>query len=83
MSNKAEWLLVKRGLYYRPGSAGYTGRLDEAGRFTHAYAASCVETRGEPVSMIHEKNAGLFSPKCCDEVKLQYYREREEQDGRR
>jgi hypothetical protein len=28
------YLILKRGLYYRPGSKGYTSNRDEAGRYT-------------------------------------------------
>lgn len=48
------WLLMKRGLYYRPKAAGYTNSIAEAGRFDEAYARRDVEaTRGE-VSMMLE-----------------------------
>lgn len=48
------WLLMKRGLYYRPKAAGYTNSIAEAGRFDEAYARRDVQaTRGE-VSMMLE-----------------------------
>jgi hypothetical protein len=42
------YALVKRGLYYRGGSCGYTDRLDMAGRYTKAEAeAHCRGCSGE------------------------------------
>src|SRR3990167_4062764 len=42
------WYLIKRGLYYRPNSAGYTSVIEEAGVFSEAEASSHVRsTAGE------------------------------------
>lgn len=47
---KREFLLIKRGYYYRPNAAGYTANRDEAGRFDEVYADSHVSsTHGEVI----------------------------------
>lgn len=59
------FLLVKRGLYYRPANAGYTGLKREAGRY-HASEAPAASG----VTAIHEDDALEFSPACWEETKL-------------
>lgn len=45
------YLLVKRGLFYRPNACGYTDRLAEAGRFSPEEASDHVYPYGdEPVT---------------------------------
>ena len=34
VENDAKYLIMKRGVYYRPNNAGYTGIKDEAGRYS-------------------------------------------------
>lgn len=61
------FLLLKRGLYYRPGSKGYTGIKDHAGRYSKAEA----EAQADPacgVAMIAEVEAPDFAPKCFDDL---------------
>lgn len=61
------WLLIKRGLYWRPDSAGYTGLRREAGR----YDARESEARlNDGVTRIPEVDAPEFAPSCCMEVKM-------------
>ncbi|WP_406736328.1 hypothetical protein [Thioclava sp. GXIMD4215] len=44
---KAEYLIHKAGRgWYRPKAQGYTSRVDEAGRFTHAEAVSYSHPNG-------------------------------------
>ena len=60
------FLLMKRGLYYRPNAQGYTGIKDYAGRYTAEEAAD----RSDPVAgvtAIAETEAPEFSPKCYDD----------------
>lgn len=65
------YLLMKRGLFYRPNAMGYTGIRDEAGR----YSAVDAKSHADPISgvtMIAEVDAPLFSPKCFDDIKVKY-----------
>ncbi|AXK43961.1 hypothetical protein [Erythrobacter aureus] len=65
MSEPKTYLLIKRGLYYRPDNAGYTGLKKEAGRY--------LETDARPdagVAAIHEDLADEFAPACWQEAKL-------------
>jgi hypothetical protein len=61
-----KWLLVKRGLYYRPNSHGYTGIKDDAGRFEEAYAQN--HCRDTDVTMIREDRAPEYSSACFPDV---------------
>lgn len=64
------YLLMKRGLYWRPDSAGYTGLKREAGRYHFKYAAD--RAYGNPeVSVIYEAHAAEFSPGCPECVKFE------------
>jgi hypothetical protein len=44
------WAVEKGGWYYRQGGAGYTNRIEEAGRYTEADARKLL-VRGEPMSV--------------------------------
>ena len=59
MPEKAEYLLVKRGYYYRPDNCGYTGWKREAGR----YPASDAQPDAGVIA-VHENAAAEFSPDC-------------------
>lgn len=68
------FLLIKRGLYYRPESKGYTGVKDEAGRFSLEEIALRVGVNGpdgptDGITAVSEVEAPDFSPSCCIEVK--------------
>jgi hypothetical protein len=80
--------LKKRGLWYRPGAAGYTANPDEAGRYTLEEAKRHEDLRDEPVT-IHEFPVEDFeSPagfvkllkKCCEklgcEIHIEIYNKR-------
>lgn len=45
------WVLRKRGLFYRPGDRGYTGNINDAGRYTYEEAKQRVYPHDEPVTM--------------------------------
>lgn len=66
----AEFLLVKRGLYYRPGNAGYTGIRDNAGR----YPASCASP-ADGVTAIHESEAPVFATACFHDLATAHFAE--------
>lgn len=38
-----DWVIIKRGLFFRPDSRGYTGIRDEAGRYTEEKARQHAE----------------------------------------
>lgn len=59
------FLIVKRGLYYRPDSCGYTGLKREAGRYPASYANA---RSGE--TSIHEDDAPEYSSACWEETRL-------------
>lgn len=48
-SSDRQWLIRKRGYYYRPNRAGYTASIAEAGRYTEAEAKA--EAAIEPAIM--------------------------------
>lgn len=48
---KAEWLIVKRGYFYRPNRQGYTSSVQEAGRYTYAEAKAEVDNEPASISM--------------------------------
>lgn len=61
------YLLMKRGLYYRPDAMGYTGIKDHAGR----YSKDDAEDHADPaagVTMVSEAEAAEFSPNCFDDL---------------
>ena len=59
------YYLVKRGLYYRPNSQGYTPLRCEAGLYPRG--------RGDPeagVTAIHRDNAPAISPGCPQHIRV-------------
>jgi hypothetical protein len=62
-----EYLIVKRGLYYRPDNCGYTGIRDHAGRYSLAEAQESVKP-GNGVSMVRAADAPEFSAACFDDL---------------
>lgn len=69
MERPDEWLLIKRDLYWRPNSCGYTGLRDEAGRYTHAEASRKCN---EGVSMVHISEAPEWRASIWDEVLVEH-----------
>ena len=67
---EADHVLVKRGLYYRPKGAGYTGRKDCAGLYPSSDARPDCG-----VSALPFKDAPIFAPACWQEVKSEFYEE--------
>jgi hypothetical protein len=62
-SAEPRFLLMKRGLYYRPDNCGYTGIKERAGR----YHESDASPRNGVVA-VHEDDAEDFSPACFDDL---------------
>ncbi len=63
MAVMPKYLLIKRGLYYRPNNMGYTGIKDQAGRYEASEAY-------EGVTAIHEDEAPEYAPACWNDVKI-------------
>lgn len=70
-----QFLIEKRGFYYRPNSSGYTGVQEEAGRNSFEEAA----VHGRPkrsdgsldgIFIWREKDAPEMIPKCTADVRM-------------
>lgn len=59
MTDKQEYLLLKRGWYYRPDNCGYTGSKLQAGRYPKSRADAAAG-----ITAIHEDDAPDYSPEC-------------------
>ena len=75
--NKTEepacYLIIKRGLYYRPNSSGYTGIKDEAGRYSLSETAVIFPAVSDSgLSFIHENNAPEYTEACYYDLKLKH-----------
>lgn len=74
----ADYVLIKRGLYYRPDNCGYTGILDEAGRYTeeeakaHVTPPELVGPYDEPVTMQLASEAAEYTNECFDDLARQH-----------
>ena len=78
MERPDEWLLIKRDLYWRPNSSGYTGLRDEAGRYT--YAEASPRCNGG-VSMVHISEAPEFRAAVWDDLLVAHLlKQRSERD---
>jgi hypothetical protein len=64
------FLLMKRGLYYQPNSAGYCGAKVQAGRYTEQEVAVYRQNARDEVTVIPEDEAAEFSPACWPETKV-------------
>jgi hypothetical protein len=60
-----QWLLVKRGLYYRPNDCGYTGIRDYAGRYSEEEARARMSPG---IAMIRLDSAPEFSEACFEDL---------------
>lgn len=61
------WLIIKHGLYYKPGSHGYTGVRDLAGRFSKREAEYHANANDE-IRIVPLLEADEFSKCCWDDV---------------
>lgn len=64
----AEWLIMKRGLYYGPDNCGYTGIKDKAGRYSYEDAKASVGRGETGVTMILASEAPEFTQSCFDDL---------------
>ena len=53
-SRQREWLIRKRGYYYRPNRAGYTASVAEAGRYTEAEAKNEAALEPWHMTALHQ-----------------------------
>lgn len=70
-----QFLIEKRGLYYRPESAGYTGLKRDAGRYSFEEAAVHAGPNGpdgsqDGIGIWEEAEAPEFSTACPWDVRL-------------
>lgn len=72
MNGVEGWVLIKRGLYWRPDAQGYTGLKSEAGAYSDEYASAYAE-HGEGTTKMKWADAPLLSPSCSDESARKYY----------
>jgi hypothetical protein len=70
----AVYVILKRGYYYRPHARGYTGILEEAGRFTEAVAMAERDNEPGAVSYHHQDVAPDFSEGCDAYTAAEYTR---------
>ena len=56
------YIIIKRGLYYRPNSQGYTGIRDHAGRYSLEVAKDIFEHSDGECRWVHEDQAKGFMP---------------------
>jgi len=70
------FLIEKRGLYYRPDSAGYTGLKDEAGLYPLDELALHFPNFDSPnqdgMTFVSQDDAPEFSTACAWDVKLKH-----------
>lgn len=66
-----KWVLMKRGLYYRPDAKGYTGNINEAWVVTEEEANRHVYPHDEPVTKHRcaERKEGVPNPLDLERVK--------------
>ncbi|WP_104019083.1 hypothetical protein [Roseovarius nitratireducens] len=74
MSNDL-YLIEKRGLYYRPNAAGYTGLKSQAGRYSFEDAAERVGPNGpdgpqDGMGMWRESEAPEYSSRCPWDLRM-------------
>lgn len=82
--SEQRYLILKRGLYYRPNSQGYTPVKEEAGRYSLEEVAERFPNLDSPqqdgMSFVAEADAPEYSPSCPWDVKLRRRAEKAEQD---
>jgi uncharacterized small protein (DUF1192 family) len=66
------WVLIKRGLYWRPDAQGYTGLKSAAGRYSDA-EASAYSAGGSGTTKQRWSLASELSPACSDEMARKHF----------
>lgn len=64
-----QWLLLKRGLFYRPNNCGYTGIRDEAGRYSREDADEHAAAGG---IVMREADAPEFMPAAFTDLVINH-----------
>jgi plasmid stability protein len=73
------WLLVKRGLYWRPNAQGYTGLKEEAGVYSDEQSAAYRDHDDVEVTIrIRASEADDIAPGCSAETEARYWKKRAE-----
>lgn len=69
------WVLIKRGLYWRPLGLGYTAFLEEAGIYSDADAASHEQhsAGGVSTTKMRASEAPELSPACPADAASRFY----------
>lgn len=67
--SEQSWLIVKRGLFFRPDCQGYTGIRDKAGRYSYDFAKDY--DRGE-CSIMREADAPEFMPAAFSDLVIKH-----------
>lgn len=74
-----QYLLVKRGLYWRPNAQGYTGIKSEAGRYSDRQSVGYSDAyAGDQTYRIAEADADDFAPACSDADRARHWQQRAE-----
>ena len=73
-AHREQFLIEKRGVYYRPEAKGYTGLKREAGRYSFEEAAERVGPNGpdgsqDGLSMWREEEAPEYSSACYSDTR--------------
>ena len=77
MSEREErFLLMKRGMYWRPNACGYTYQKSAAGRYSKEEAESRCRPGEDGVTMIEESAADDLSPSATMEARAKYWESR-------
>jgi hypothetical protein len=64
------WVIIKRGLFYRPDNCGYTGIRDYAGHYSEDEAKATAD--GDGVTCMKLSDAPEYSSACFSDLKEQH-----------
>lgn len=66
-----QWVIIKRGLYYRDACKGYTGIRDEAGRYSHDFALRYAE-HDDDITIMPIDSAPEFMPAAHNDLVIKH-----------